>query len=54
MTPPPAPPEATLIRFDGSDAILQYADGREVRVPVSAAAREAMAREVLNQLLSER
>ncbi len=54
MTLQPAPLEATLIRLDDSEAILRYADGREVRVPVSAAVREAMAREVLNQLLSER
>ena len=54
MTLQQAPLEATLARFDGSAAILRYADGREVRVNVSAAAQEALAREVLNQLLSER
>ncbi len=51
---PQTPLEATLLRFDGTAAVLRFADGREVRVTVDAAAREALAREILNQLLSER
>lgn len=54
MTPQQAPLEATLVRFDGSVAVLRYADGQEVRVTVNAAAREELAREMLNQLLSDR
>ena len=54
MTPQQAPLEATLVRFDGSAAVLRYADGQEVHVTVSGAARDALAREILNQLLSAR
>lgn len=54
MTPQQTPPKATLVRIDGSDAILRYADGTELRVPVDAAARETLARDILNQLLAER
>lgn len=54
MIPQQAPREATLLRFDGSTAVLRFADGQEVRATLAPAAHETLARELLNQLLSER